>query len=104
MVWKSTRDWVHDDEREMDEDDLDSEGILCEVYKLSCILWKKVAPHRELSTRCPGISRSYNRRLEYVEAAIKALEEAREGMLEEEFPMLKKVREAQERFLRDNGR
>ena len=46
MVWKSTRDWVHDDEREMYEDDLDSEGILCEVYKLSCISWKKVAPHR----------------------------------------------------------
>ena len=39
----------------------------------------------------------------YVEAAIKALEDVREGLMEREFPKLKEVREEQEKLMRDRS-
>lgn len=69
-----------------------------EIYQLSNEIWFKVSPYRNTNRGHPGVPVSYNERLAYVDAAIKTLQEAREGLMEEAFPKLKEVRMEQERF------
>lgn len=69
-----------------------------EIYQLSNEIWFKVSPYRNTNRGHPGVPVSYNERLAYVDGAIKTLQEAREGLMEEAFPKLKEVRMEQERF------
>lgn len=69
-----------------------------EIYRLSRVLWNELSPDRDEIGGGPGVPFSYNMQLGYIEAAINALEGVKEGMMEKEFPMLKKVREAQNEF------
>lgn len=69
-----------------------------EIYRLSNEIWFKVSPYRNTNRGHPGVPVSYNERLAYVDGAIKTLQEAREGLMEEAFPKLKEARMEQERF------
>lgn len=69
-----------------------------EIYEMSCVLWNELSPERDRVGGSPGVPFSYNVQLGYIEAAINALEGVKEGLMEKEFPMLKKVREAQNKF------
>ena len=73
-------------------------SIAEEIYNLSNKIWFKVSPYRNTNRGHPGVPESYNDRLAYVDAAIKTLQEAREGLMEEAFPKLKEVRMEQERY------
>lgn len=81
----------------MEKDD-EIAKIAEEIYQLSNEMWFKVSPYRNTNRGHPGVPVSYNERLAYVDAAIKTLQEAREGLMEEAFPKLKEVRMEQERF------
>lgn len=76
----------------------DIASIAEEIYNLSNKIWFKVSPYRNTNRGHPGVSVSYSVRLAYVDAAIKTLQEAREGLMEEAFPKLKEVRNEQEAF------
>jgi hypothetical protein len=68
------------------------------IYNKSLELWFKVSPYRNTNRGHPGVPSSYNDRLAYVDGAIRTLQEAREGLMEETFPKLKDVRNEQEAF------
>jgi len=69
-----------------------------EIYRLSRILWNELSPNKDEMGGGPCVPFSYNVQLGYIEAAINALEVVKDGMMEREFPMLKKVREEQNKF------
>ena len=73
-------------------------SIAEEIYNLSNKIWFKVSPYRNTNRGHPGVPVSFNDRLAYVDAAIKTLQEAREGLMDEAFPELKEVRMEQERY------
>ena len=72
--------------------------VLREIYRLSTVLWNELSPDKDENGGGPGVPFSYNMQLRYIEATINALEGVKEGMMEREFPMLKKVREQQNKF------
>ncbi len=68
------------------------------IYELSTDLWFKVSPYRHSNRGHPGVGVSYSDELAFIESAITALQEAKEGLMEEAFPKLKEVRKEQERY------
>ncbi len=68
------------------------------IYELATDFWFKVSPYRHSTRGHPGVGLSYSDELGFIDGAITALQEAKEGLMEEAFPKLREVREEQGRY------